>query len=226
MFSPNVSLRQVQPEIMDEQRPWAERPSLFPTCRGWAVLSSHATLGNQCLKARGRGGAGDQLAASISQHPRAEQGWRHLTLPKSGMGSGQGGVHSPTQPHTAPQGRWITGQGAWHQAPPQQEIFPSHARLQGAAEQGKGLPWNPQVLGLSSELPLEMGVMTVWHPHGEGRGADSGQDEAAPTPQQCSASGDTSTGQGSAGLAPALLREEGVVGRCQSLSLPPSQKNR
>lgn len=177
MFSPNVSLRLVQPEIMDEQRPWAERPSLSSTWRGWAVLSSRATLaqGNQCLKAQERGGAG--ASPSIPEQSRDGdtslcQSWAWAAGREVSTAP-----HSPTQPHTAPWGR-----GAWHQAPPQQEIFPSHARLQGAAEQGKGLPWNPQVLGLSSELPLEMGVMTVWHPYGEGRGADPGQDEAAPSP--------------------------------------------
>lgn len=77
--------------------------------------SGKISQGNQSWKAGGRGGAGVQLPASISQHPRAGQGWRQLTLPK--LGSGQGGIHGPTdpiEPHGAggPQDR-----GTWHQAP-------------------------------------------------------------------------------------------------------------
>lgn len=35
--------------------------------------------------------------------------------------------------------------------------------------------------GSALNPPLEMGVMMVWHPHGESRGADCEQDEAAST---------------------------------------------
>lgn len=63
----------------------------------------------------------------------------------------------------------------------------------------------PKSSGPALNPHSEMGVMTVWHPYGEGGGAGSRQGEA-PT-QQCGASEDTSTYQGSTGPAPALPRE-------------------
>lgn len=69
--------------------------------------SGKISQGNQSWKAGGRGGAGVQLPASISQHPRAGQGWRQLTLPKLGMDREVSMAlqtpESPTWPQMAPQ---------------------------------------------------------------------------------------------------------------------------